>query len=139
MPPAHEGRYDHLHTLISAGRVVGLLLPLPDGDPAAAGVRSTVAGSLTTAIASLEAASAEHDVARLEHRPPSASLFKGDDDDVSKLKALNGRAGRCGRGRGGRRRGRPPMHGAVSARARTLAWPPPPPPEQSSQHVTGTR
>ena len=61
----HEGRFDHVHTLVSAGRVVRLALP-HDGNLELAGVRSTVGGTLAAAIKLLEAASAEYDVMRLE-------------------------------------------------------------------------
>ena len=75
--PSHEGRFNHMHTLVDAGHVVRLALPLLDGDVELAGVRSTVNGTLAAAIDSLKAATAEYDVVRLEGRAPSTRFFKG--------------------------------------------------------------
>ena len=56
MSSAHEGRFHHhMHTMLEAGRVVRLDLPLPDGDLDLAAVRSTRVGTLATAIQQLEA------------------------------------------------------------------------------------
>ena len=43
---AHEGRFDHMHTLLEAGFVERLDLPLPDNDLNLAGIRSTRVGTL---------------------------------------------------------------------------------------------
>eukprot|EP00966_Prymnesium_polylepis_P309146 7144360-Prymnesium_polylepis.1 len=85
---AHAGRFNHMHTLLEAGLVARLDLPLPDGDLNLAAVRSTRVGTLGAAIHELGEATAAYDVERLGRRVPSARFFKGDDDDVSKLSAL---------------------------------------------------
>ena len=61
MSSAHEGRFDHMHTMLEAGRVVRLDLPLPDG---LAAVRSTRVGTLAAAIQELDEATAAYDVER---------------------------------------------------------------------------
>lgn len=86
--PTHAGRFNHMRTLLEAGLVARLELALPDADLDLVAVRSMRGGTLAAAIHDLGEATAAYDVIRLKRVVPSASFFKGDDADVSKITAL---------------------------------------------------
>ena len=85
--------YDHMHSMLQAGLLKRLDVPLPDGDVNLAAVRSARGGTLLAAIDELDKAAAEYDALRLEGHPPHARFFKGDHKDVSKIAALKAVAG----------------------------------------------
>ena len=87
--PTHSGRFDTVAGLLAATppRLRLLDSSLPD-DAERAAVRSCCAGTLASCIAQLDAAIAPHAVRMMDGRLPTSDAFRGDDHDLSKLKAL---------------------------------------------------
>ena len=89
--PTHggPGRFDTVAGLLAATPPQLRLLDssLPD-DAERAAVRSCCAGTLASCIAQLDAAIAPHAVRMMDGRLPTSDAFRGDDHDLSKLKAL---------------------------------------------------
>ena len=87
--PTHEGRFNTVAGLLAATppRLRLLDSSLPD-DAERAAVRSCCAGTLASCIAQLDAAIAPHAVRMMDGRLPTSDAFRGDDHDLSKLKAL---------------------------------------------------
>ena len=87
--PSHGGRFDSLAGLLaSPPRVRRLGCSLPDDDAEFAAVRSCCAGSLASCIVQLNVAIEPHVLHMLDGRLPTSDAFRGDDRDLSKLKAL---------------------------------------------------
>ena len=89
--PTHggPGRFDTVAGLLAATPPQLRLLDssLPD-DAERAAVRSCCTGTLASCVAQLDAAIAPHAVRMMDGRLPTSDAFRGDDHDLSKLKAL---------------------------------------------------
>ena len=89
--PTHggPGRFDTVAGLLAATppRLRLLDSSLPD-DAERAAVRSCCTGTLASCVAQLDAAIAPHAVRMMDGRLPTSDAFRGDDHDLSKLKAL---------------------------------------------------